>query len=224
MKFERVRELSNFHEDNETSYFYEFWQDFESVPLRVKAFAVLEEELQSLDDESWIQLRSEASELCLHHSVDRGWNKLFEKLNEAKGYRFLQSLGCENIIFIPRSKKNGIETPDLEAKLNDGYVLCEVKTINVSDSLLSARRNIKVRDVQSTLPEGLKNKLKDVVAKAHSQLSVYRDNAKKLIYLVISFDDELAYRNELNSETRTLLNNLDLNNVEVVIHNGHKTI
>jgi hypothetical protein len=219
MKFERIRDLSSFYINDKNSYFYKFWNDFESEPLRIKAFTLLEEELQSIDNLSWIQLKEEASNLCLHHNVDRGWSKLFEKLNEAKGYQFLKTLGCKDITFIPRSKNNGIETPDLEARLNDDFMLCEVKTINVSDGLLSAIKNMKVRDVRSTLPEGLKNKLKDVINKAQSQLSGCRDNATKFIYLVISFDEDLDHRNELNNDVRKLLNSIDLNNIEVVIHN-----
>jgi hypothetical protein len=219
MKFERIRDLSSFYINDKNSYFYKFWNDFESEPLRIKAFTLLEEELQSIDNLSWIQLKEEASNLCLHHNVDRGWSKLFEKLNEVKGYQFLKTLECKDITFIPRSKNNGIETPDLEARLNDDFMLCEVKTINVSDGLLSAIKNMKVRDVRSTLPEGLKNKLKDVINKAQSQLSGCRDNATKFIYLVISFDEDLDHRNELNNDVRKLLNSIDLNNIEVVIHN-----
>ncbi len=208
----------------EKSYFYRFWDDFETVPLRVKAFTKLEEELQILDRESWRQLNTEAGKLCLRHNGDRGWSKLFEKLNEAKGYVYLQSLGCRKIRFISRSMKNGIETPDLEGEKNDNRYLCEVKTINVSDSLLKARRNIEAREVQPTLPAGLKNKLKEVTTKAHSQLSGYHRKAMKFAYLVISFDDELDYRDKLNIQTRIFINSLDFDDMKVIIHNEYKSI
>jgi hypothetical protein len=48
MKFERIRDLSSFYINDKNSYFYKFWDDFESEPLRVKAFTLLEEELQSI--------------------------------------------------------------------------------------------------------------------------------------------------------------------------------
>jgi hypothetical protein len=52
MKFERIRDLSNFYISDKNSYFYKFKDDFESVPLRVKAFTLLEEELQSEEEPS----------------------------------------------------------------------------------------------------------------------------------------------------------------------------
>lgn len=223
--FERINELVSLHSpDDERSRFYKFWESFSDIPERVKAFKAIENELLSLDEQAWLFLKNEAKDLILKSNDQRGWNQLFEKLNEAKGYCFLKTIGCIDISFIPRAANNNIETPDLKGSKNGSLLLAEVKTINISDDLVSARKSGSVMIAHNTLTPGLENKLNSTFKKAASQLNSYPQpkNTTKYIYLVATYDDEIDYRNELNAEARDLFKNLNVVNVELVIHNENQ--
>ena len=218
----RLSELVSLHHpEDKGSRFYNFWETFYEIPERVQAFSLIEKELSALDDKSWCFLRDEAKKLCVKSDERRGWNQLFEKLNETKGYCFLKLIGCSDIRFIPRATKNNIETPDLVGWRNTSQALCEVKTINISDDLVSARINISVMSAENKLTAGLINKLESTITKAASQLNSYSKSpdTEKYIYLVIAYDDDLDYRNELNTQTRDLFNAMNLVGVDLVIHN-----
>src|ERR1019366_3181133 len=118
-KYIRLSELVSLHPpDDKSSRFYNFWETFYEIPGRVQAFSLIENELLALDDVSWSFLKAEANKLCVKSDERRGWNQLFEKLNEAKGYCFLKLMGCSDIRFIPRVTKSNIETPDLAGLRN----------------------------------------------------------------------------------------------------------
>lgn len=219
--FERLNELVSLHHpDDERSRFHRFWEYFSDIPERVKAFAAIEDELSSLDQEAWSFIKNEAKDLIIKPNSQRGWNQLFEKLNEAKGYCFLKSIGCSKISFIPRATKNNIETPDLKGWKNGSLLLAEVKTINISDELVSARENGSVMLAHNTLTHGLENKLNSTFIKAASQLNSYSQLAgtTKYIYLVATYDDEIDYRNELNAQARELFKNMSMSIIRLVIH------
>lgn len=221
-KYIRLSELVSLHHpDDKSSRFYNFWETFYESPGRVQAFSIIENELSELDDISWRFLKNEAKKLCVKSDERRGWNQLFEKLNEAKGYCFLNEMGCANISFIPRETKSNIETPDLVGWRNTSQVLCEVKTINISDDLVSARINKSGMYAQNTLTAGLTNKLESTIAKSASQLNSYSKSSdtEKYVYLVITYDDDLDYRDELNTQTRNLFNTMNLVGINLVIHN-----
>jgi hypothetical protein len=222
----RLSELVSLHPaDDPKSRFYNFWKTFDDIPervqKRVQAFSLIEKELSALDAKSWSDLKDEVKKFCIIKSDDRGWNQLFEKLNEAKGYCFLKSIGCSDIKFIPRATKNKVETPDLIGRRNTSQVLCEVKTINVSDDLVSARKNISVMEAQNKLTEGITNKLRKTISKAASQLNSYSESldTEKYIYLVITYDDDIDYREELNIQTRDVFNTMKLDGINLEIHN-----
>lgn len=221
-KYIRLSELVSLHPlDDESSRFYKFWETFYEKPGRVQAFSLIENELSALDDMSWSLLKAEAKPLCVKSDERRGWNQLFEKLNEAKGYCFLKEMGCTNISFIPRETKSDIETPDLVGWKNTSQILCEVKTINISDDLVSARINKSGMYAQNTLTAGLTNKLESTINKAVSQLNSYSrlPDTKKYMFLVITYDDDLDYRNELNTQTRNLFNTINPVGIDLVIFN-----
>lgn len=219
-QYRRLHELSAPFENIPESYFYEFWNDFNQEPMRVRAFNLLETELQVLDQKAWAFLRNEASKLALKKDLTRGWTQLFEKLNEAKGYCYLMKLGCTNPAFIPREVKKNVETPDLKASLGDQQIFCEVKTINVSDELLEYRNRGLARDVQHQVSPGLAAKLVNTLLKAHSQLTSYVSGANitRIVYFVISFDDDLDYREDLNAQVHRIIDDLNCKGIEVAIH------
>ena len=114
----------------------------------------------------------------------------------------------------------------MEGWRNSSQVVCEVKTINISEELISSRSNTSVMSAQNRLTSGLANKLKSTFTKAASQLNTYSNSSssEKYIYIVITYDDDLDYRNELNEQARELYNALNLVGVDLVIHNGIRNI
>lgn len=224
IKFPRLNEVASLHQNNEKSRFYKFRETFDEEPEFIQLFTKIENELSELDDESWHFLKKEAADLCIILDADkrRGWTKLFEKLNEAKGYGFLKSKGFSNINFIPSEKRNGIETPDLKAWQGISQkALCEVKTKNISKDLVDATEKMTAYDSQDNLSPGLKNILEKIFSKANSQLNSYTEfsNPEKFIYLIIEYDDSWIFKKELDAKTRELFNSMKLIGVNLVIHN-----
>ena len=195
VEFPRVSELRNLSIglDSPKAYFRAN-DDKLSDPKKRKFFLALERELQGLDAKAWEILKSEALPFMTARHKERGWQQLFDKLNEAKGYNYLVSIGCKNVEFIPRAKTAGAKTPDLQGVLGVAKLLCEVKTINVSEG--EARRR-DTGGVGKTLlfleKEFFENKLSNVIEQASSQLLAF-DNCsatRRIVYVVFDFDDSL---------------------------------
>ncbi|HYK35478.1 hypothetical protein [Alloacidobacterium sp.] len=122
----------------------------------------------------------------------RGWHQLFDALHEARAYNYLKSSGCTNLRFIPESSK---KTPDLEGSLALDRVLCEVKTINISDEEMAFRTGPpKARSFPLTLTAGFLKKIHATIETAKQQLLTFDDGyaAVHFVYLNVSFDDFLA--------------------------------
>ncbi len=87
-------------------------------------------------------VKSELAPLLVARIEKRGWQALYDVLNQAKGYIYLRRLGYPDVRFIPRAKARGQRTPDLAAYSDSIKALCEVKTkriayvvVNFDDSL-----------------------------------------------------------------------------------------
>jgi hypothetical protein len=133
-------------------------------------------------------LSSETIPLLTRRDPARGWRALFDKLNEAKGYNYLTRIGCTNVGFIPRSQ--GQKTPDLEGFLGSERVLCEVKTINVSEDECEFRKGMfGVKNIVIQLPRQFLNKLESTLQTAQDQMAVYCPKAEKIAYVVVNYDD-----------------------------------
>lgn len=112
-----------------SAYFQNFEQSLLEIPQKLKQFRDIERDLQGLDADGWAFLKSEVAPLLVARDPKRGWQALFDKLNQAKAFNHLKEAGYQNIRFVPPSAVRGQQTPDLQA---DG-ALCEVKTINISE-------------------------------------------------------------------------------------------
>jgi hypothetical protein len=149
--------------------------------------------LHGLDYKAWEHPKKEALRyLTALDKKGRGWHQLFDILNEARAFNYLKSLGCTNLRFIPRSNQT---SPDLEGSLVSDRVLCEVKTINISDEERAFRTGPpKVRSLPITLTGGFLKKLRTTVETAKGQLLAfdYDRAAVHIVYLNVSFDDFLA--------------------------------
>jgi hypothetical protein len=110
-------------------------------PLKRTYFLRIEDDLRGLDADAWDALKGAAAQRLIR-TKDRGWQPLFDTLDEAKAYNHLVYIGCMCIKFIPRSKKQGVRTPDLQAISGAVVAFCEVKTINMS----AGKKLVKLRD------------------------------------------------------------------------------
>ena len=72
-------------------------------------------------------------------------------------------------------------------------VLCEVKTINVSQAEAAHRKDGSVRGILIQLPVEFFNKLKSTLETARNQMAAYCPAAgtRKIAYVVINYDDLL---------------------------------
>jgi hypothetical protein len=176
-----------------TAYFQDFEEKLTSSAHIKGVFLRWEMALDGLDPQAWQHLKSEAApRLPKRDKKGRGWDQLFDILNEARAYNYLTSLGCTQLRFIPRSRGR---TPDLEASLASRRMLCEVKTINISDEEVAARTGpAKARSLSITLTAGFLKKLRATIEAAKQQMSAYdsQGTAVHVVYLNILFDDFLA--------------------------------
>ena len=135
-------------------------ESFEEGSTKRRVWLAREKEFQRLDSDAWGFLKDEALPyLTARNHRGRGWEQLISILNQARAYNLLLDWGCSKIRFIPREKKDGKETPDLEAKLEDAPVICEVKTMNISADEAEASITGAVRATLVSLEPGFFNKL-----------------------------------------------------------------
>ncbi len=174
-----------------------YFQDLDNTltewPQKLKQFRDIEADLQSLDDVAWSYLKGELAPLPITKHETRGWQQLFDKLNQAKAYRYLARIGCTDIRFIPESRNERERTPDLQAFTQGQNVLCEVKTINVSDDEANRFHNQSVGDSSDQLPEGFFRKLDAVLMEAIAQMQTYcsESDVRQIAYIITNFDDRL---------------------------------
>jgi hypothetical protein len=173
------------------AYFQNLDQSLSAVPQKLRQFRELERDLQELDPDAWAFLKSEVLHLLQVKDEKRGWQPLFDKLNQAKGYNYLKRAGYMTVKFIPPGA--GRMTPDLEAVSVSGKVLCEVKTINISDVEAHRRRSGGVGTVTDQLEAGFFTKLAADLAQAEGQMAEFdpSPSVEKIAYIIVNFDDSL---------------------------------
>lgn len=226
-EFLRLNEIAVLHRDNINSYFHESYDEIHNGSF--KNFLIsYENDLSKLDDKSWCLLKKEAEKLCIKRDRNGYWSKLFDKLNEVRGYVFLKSKGYIKVSFIPCAKKNNIETPDFIGERETSKALCEVKTKHISDALKSKMENSQAIITNEILPDALKDLLKKTFIKARNQLNSYMTSVpEKYIYLIIDYDNQgvdKTYPKKLNEQTRELFSSIDMKGVDLVIHDEEKYI
>ena len=140
------------------AYFSDFDNKLLENRVRLKHFRDIEAELQGLDAAAWSYIKAQLAPVLAVRIEKRGWQALFDKLNEAKGYNHLVSIGCTNVEFIPVSFVNGQRTADLQGALAAARVLCEVKTINMSEVEATRRTSGAVGSITLQLPDGFLRK------------------------------------------------------------------
>lgn len=161
-------------------------------PQKRKFLRDAEAELQGLDVTAWAALKAKLTPLPMKHKK-RVLQPLYDTLNEAKGYNYLARIGCANVHFIPESAIKGQKTPDLGADAQGRKVLCDVKTINISDKEIGRRRSGGVGTSTDQLDSGFLGKLKSDLEHAKAQMLVYDPDGtvRKIAYVVVNYDDGL---------------------------------
>ena len=205
-----------------SAYFQDFDHSLRDQPSKMRAFRALEDELQGLDPASWEFLRKEALPYLTTRDETRGWQQLFDILNQARAYNFLKTIGCSSVRFIPACSRDGEKTPDLQGVLDFIKTLCEVKTINISREEAMARDGGIVREIQAQLGQGFFNKLMSDLTQAKEQLEA-RDPSKvarRIAYIIINFDDFLAeYKERYFQQIDQYLSDNAVPGMEIVFHN-----
>ena len=227
MQLPRVYELRDLISDptSPDAYFHNFDK---YVPDSVHARAIydrLERDLQGLDGDAWEFLKSEASPYLVRKDQGgRGWQQLFDILNQARAYNYLKTVGASNIRFIPRAKQRRVRTPDLEGVLDAGTVLCEVKTINISRKEVRARNEFTLRNIATRLDDGFLHKLKSDITEAKEQLHAYDATfgVRHYVYINLCFDDSLGeYKEEYFRQVDRYLSSHPVPGIDLVFHNDH---
>ena len=171
------------------AYFQNFKSALRDSPSAIKKFTDLERELEGLDPEAWAFLKNEASSyLKRKDSSGRGWQQLFDILNQARAYNYLTRIGSSNVRFVPPSSS---PTPDLEGLLDGRRVLCEVKTINASKTEVQARVKRTARQIKNYLEDGFFVKFRSDIDKAKNQMSAFDSTGQSrwFVYFNLCFDD-----------------------------------
>jgi hypothetical protein len=160
-------------------------------PPKRRFFQGVERDLEQLDAVAWVALRAKMPPLLKKHRT-RVWEPLYDALNEAKGYNHLTRIGCHAVHFIPTAE--GMKTPDLGALSPEGgKVLCDVKTVNISDIEVRRRREGGVATIADQLEDGFFRKIQSDLARAKTQMVTYAQDipTRKIAYVVVNFDDGL---------------------------------
>jgi hypothetical protein len=175
------------------AYFRELDRTLAEIPQKLKQYRDIEQDLQGLDAAAWAFLKSELKPLLMAKDRKRGWQPLFDKLNQAKAYNYLKRAGYTAVEFIPPSTVKGQRTPDLRAHGGSAKALCEVKTINVSEIESDRRHDGGVGTTDAQLNSGFFTKLAHDLVEARTQMNAYDTDPaiKRIAYVIVNFDDAL---------------------------------
>lgn len=193
----RVFELKDTLDDaeNPNAFFQNFEESLRQSDQKFEAFRKIEKFLSVLDDKAWSTVKYTAFGHLVRPSVSkgRGWQSLFDVLSEARAYAYLHDIGCSDIHFIDRSNQ---PTPDIEARFAERRVICEVKTINISNDEAGRRGRVySGTPVASKVPTQLGphylSKLSKTLTNAVRQLDAFDParEARRIVFLVLHFDD-----------------------------------
>jgi len=187
------------------------------------AYHPIEDALEALDSVAWEFLRKEASDRT-KWDAKRGQTQLIDILNQARAYSYLRKIDCSDIYFIPRSNKKGGKTPDLQGALGQIKVICEVKTINVSDNEALRRRGGRSRhnDPPLNLEKGFFKKIKSCLVIAKNQMEACAEGKEVMliIYIILNFDNIWGDHKEEHFQDidQYLCENI-IHGIEIVFHN-----
>jgi hypothetical protein len=221
----RISELRDLADNTASpdAYFREFDDLVRNDPQVRQFWQAREDDLTALQADAWDFLKNKIRPSLTARDKRRGWSQFFDTLNEARGYRYLKGIGCSGVRFIPCESGKKSEAPDLEADLDGARVLCEVKTVNVSDEEAVARVSYnKLITGKVDLEKGFFTKLAKLIQKAKRQMHAYdaSSSTRKIVYLVVNFDDLLGdCKIRFFAQLDRHLTENPVPGVELVLHN-----
>jgi hypothetical protein len=225
LEMPRVYELQDLINDRSTcgAYFQDFDNSVRDEPEKRKAWLAREQAFQRVDAESWQFLKSEANPyLTTRNTKGRGHQQLISILNQAWAYNYLIDVGCLRAFFISPARKSGQETPDLEGELKNCRVLCEVKTVSISEIEVKRRQTCGVGSTTGSLEVGFFTKLSSALLKAKSQLESFDGSAgvRRIAFLVLDFDDFLGeYKANYFQQIDRHLASKPVGGIDIVFYN-----
>lgn len=192
---EIVKEIEQLHPNDWWSKAYR--KKVPGNPIFEHIVSVYDKALDCLDPESFSILKdkvlSDINCEVVRNDDGRGRQLLFDKLNEAFAYKYLQNRGVNNLCFfeeINERVRNQSKTPDIRFEENGQVGYCEVKTINRSDKDIKRYKNHEqFSGSEYDLNDGFFNKLCDALDTAISQVKTPSDSELGIAYLIIIFDD-----------------------------------
>lgn len=225
----RVYELQDLISDRSApcAYFRDFDASIGNEPEKLKTWLARERIFQTLDPASWQFLKNEASPyLTKRNTKGRGHQQLISILNQAWAYTYLVDEGCLRTAFIPPMRKpvrkKGLETPDIEGELKERRVLCEVKTVSISDDEATRREMGAVGSTLDLLEIGFFNKLTSDLLKAKSQIESYDGSTgiRRIAFIVLNFDDWLGeYKADYFQQIDQHLAANPISGIDIVFYN-----
>jgi len=175
------------------AYFQGFVRDIEALPDKLDVWRKRESEFSQLDEAAWQNLKGRAVPRGRTRDERRAWQGFIACLNEARGYIYLKSLGCNDIQFVPESTT---PAPDLVGSLHGQKVYCEVKTLQISDTEIDRREANDVGSTRPRLAPPFLNKVASTLERAKSQIGGL-GQSKGVILMVVNFDDWIGdYKND----------------------------
>jgi hypothetical protein len=175
------------------AYFRDLDRSLAAIPQKLNLYRDIEKDLRGLDPVAWTFLKAEVAPLICGRHPTRGWQPIFDMLNQAKAYNFLNERGYGKVSFIPRSKVDSQRTPDLLGEREDSKALCEVKTINISEIEAERRSYGGVGTSVNQLPSQFFTKLAAVLTRAKAQMLAFDADptVKRIAYVIVNYDDSL---------------------------------
>ncbi|MCF3641683.1 hypothetical protein LXM94_17055 [Rhizobium sp. TRM95111] len=194
-EFPRLHELRKLLPEllPQDAYFRGFETSVETCPAARKWFSDLERDLARLDSEAWESLKVKAKPYLTKRDKARGWQQLYDILNEAKAYIFLMDNDFLEVEFIPESKIKGKKTPDFKAYKNCTRVYLEAKTINFSNIEIARFNNNEIFRITPNLSNEFMKKVSSDIELSTNQINNYATETKfmKIIFINVNFDDRL---------------------------------
>ncbi|MDY0872184.1 hypothetical protein [Dongia rigui] len=134
--------------------------------------------LSALPDDAWLALKTSTLRQIDHRDPWASWRQAEDRFNEARGFLYLRSQGCDDVAFAASSM--AAPGPDLLARRGAVVIACEVKTLHLDATSMHLSRKLRSR-------------LQDAVAQA---MAVAADEA--YVYLVATGLDAPEIGNTLD--------------------------
>lgn len=196
-------------------FFAGFEQTLTLVPLARTQYRAYERALNILDPESRAVLQAKAITHFTDYRVGQQKQGFFNQLNDAFAYQYLVRRGYKHVRILP---EDGKTQPDI--KYTDGVEnrFCEVKTLGISDEMISRRVKAQVTSssIYQDLSSGFLRKLGCALDTADHQINAR--GGKGLIYLLIHFDDfTLDYYDRYRKQISACLESHTAENIYIKI-------